>query len=121
MKPLFVFWKLMERQALNLARVEKQHRVINDVTVGIAFLATPHQGSATAKYGTLVGLVAKASNMREDIVKDLRDNSNRLSDIAAEFRQHHESIQFGAFFERRKTRLGLLFNEVVSTCVLCWY
>lgn len=106
-------------QALNLARVEPRHRVINQVTTGIVFLATPHQGSPIADYGAILGMVAKISKLREELVKGLRSSSRTLTVIASEFRQHHDSIQIGSFFEGRGIKIGL-FSKIVSTNLRCF-
>lgn len=91
------------------------------MTNGIVFLATPHQGSPTAEYGAIVGLAAKASDMREELVADLRGNSVRLAEIAEEFRHNHSSMQFATFYETRKTLIRkfmvTVLNEVVSNSI----
>lgn len=106
-------------QALNIARVEERTQAINDVTHGIVFLATPHQGSQTADYGVIVGLAAKATNMREDLVRGLRTDSDRLSEIADDFRQHHDLLQLATFYETKKTKIKKgpmsFLDEVVSS------
>lgn len=61
---------------------ESRTHIINRVTRGIVFLATPHGGSATADFGNLLGIIFKTMDIRTILVADLGTKSRSLMDLS---------------------------------------
>lgn len=90
-------------QALNRARKEPHHALLATATHGIIFLATPHGGSKTAEFGSILGMAARALGVREDLIQTLRCDSARLKQIQADFRAHYDGcVKIATFVETRK-------------------
>jgi hypothetical protein len=103
-----------------MAREEERTHIINRVTRGVIFLATPHGGSATADYGKLIGSIFTALDVRKELIQDLGSNSQSLSQISGAFREHYDSLEIATFYETKKTvvrraKLFKFLNEVVRT------
>jgi len=93
-----------------MARLDKQTAVLNTVTRGIVFLATPHRGSDTAS-SVLLGVAAKAFGVRQDLVIALRVNSRQLNEIDNEFRVYHKELETATFYETKKTKLSKVISS----------
>jgi len=86
-----------------MAIEEDRTHIINRVTRGIVFLATPHAGSATADYGNLLGIIFKTLDIRTILIADLGSKSRSLMDLSGRFRQHYDSLKIATFYETKKT------------------
>lgn len=78
------------------------------------FLATPHGGSKTAHFNTIVGKIAKTFGMRDDLVSGLRLDSPDLKSIQSEFsKNYNEILEITSVFEKKKIpNLGIVCNPI---------
>jgi len=86
-----------------MAIEESRTHIINLVTRGIVFLATPHGGSATADYRNLLGIIFKTMDIRTILVADLGTKSRSLMDLSGRFRRHYDSLKIATFYATKKT------------------
>lgn len=113
-------------KALIIAKNESElYPNIRESVSAILFLGTPHQGSPTADYASILSQIAnifvigiQASRytgpIRTDLLKSLRANEKELVRIAEDFRVHTATIKITSFIEQ-KTMQGL--NERVCSHV----
>lgn len=93
-------------QALCQARIETQFNSINESTVGIVFLGTPHQGSEKATYGKILARVAEtaAHKPKSRIISALQANSDPFMRLTSDFRFQLSDYHVVSFYELRPTK-----------------
>jgi hypothetical protein len=73
-------------------------------TVGIIFLATPHQGTTLASWATLLSNVVNAVSLgqasRTQLLQDLRARSETLMEISRQFVQRSVPLKLMTFTEQ---------------------
>ena len=71
------------------------------------FLATPHGGSKTADYGSLLSKIATLAfqNPSKQLLKTLKLDSTLLRKITDDFKEACTGIEVISFYERRRTPL----------------
>ena len=101
---------LVTQRALSTSRESRFHhlRMIENCTIGICFLGTPHHGSDLAKWGAVltdIVNIVKPANHR--IVKLLRRGSETLSNVQDSFynvlekrKQERSKIDIVCFYEQ---------------------
>jgi hypothetical protein len=114
---------IVVKKALNITKVDdKRYAPILAATSTILFLATPHGGSATADFSSVlasignIALVGGLPRFRKDLIDSLKQNSKDLMDIARDFRNLTQHIKIYSFFEKAKI-VGL--RDLVSLVVTC--
>lgn len=79
-------------------------------TVGVVFLGTPHRGTKASKWGEWIASTGKwfGLGMEDAILKDLREDSEVLSDLLYNFTLwlFRMSVPTVCFFEMHKTDYG---------------
>ena len=102
-------------QALINARSQwDRYAPIWKATKCVIFLATPHGGSKTADYGSLLSKIATLAfqNPSTQLLKALKLNSAVLRKITDDFKEVCATIEVISFYERRRTPL---LNSLVRT------
>ena len=88
-------------------------------TVGILFLGTPHRGTKASKWAEWIAYTGKkiGLEMNDAILKDLREDSEILTDLLSEFALwlFRMSISTVCCFEMHKTDLGGTWKEMVCS------
>jgi PGAP1-like protein len=110
---------IIVKQALTSARVDSKHRSINEHTVGIIFLGTPHRGSETAAYGSLLANIATfvMNKHKPSLVEALKQNSVELLKLTSDFRHELNKYKVVSFYERRPTGIGRVSTVVSVTSI----
>src|SRR5436309_7324797 len=90
-------------QALFQARIEPQYRNINEHTIGIVFLGTPHRGSEKASYGKLLANLATAvmNKPTSRLVSALQANSDSLMRLTSDFKFQLPNYHVVSFYEMK--------------------
>jgi hypothetical protein len=90
-------------KALFQASVEDRYRSINELTVGIIFLGTPHRGSEKASYGRVLANVATAmmNKPTSRLVSTLQSNSDSLMRLTSDFKSQLPNYQVASFYETK--------------------
>ena len=94
----------------------------------ILFLGTPHQGSPTATYATILSQIVNSivvgsqvsrlsGPIRTELLRGLETNEAELLRVAEEFRVHTTAINIASFIEQKQMR-GL--NERVRLQLELW-
>jgi triacylglycerol esterase/lipase EstA (alpha/beta hydrolase family) len=106
---------IIVKQALISARVDPKHQSINEHTIGIVFLGTPHRGSQTAAYASLLANIATfvMNVQRPSLLQALKLNSDELLKLTSNFRHELDKYNVVSFYERRRTGIGRV-STVVS-------
>lgn len=92
-------------------------------TKAVIFLATPHQGSDKAYYGSILASIINTvmclslldralGKTRSDLVKLLRSQSPILEEVALSFRSRADHMEIVSFYE---TRAYAPFTSMVSS------
>lgn len=83
----------------------ERYHSIETTTRSIIFLATPHGGSKTANFGSLLSHVASLAfqSPSKQLLETLKYKSDILSQLSEEFRQIYSEFNIVNFYERRKT------------------
>jgi hypothetical protein len=86
-----------------LARIDPQYQKINKHTVGIFFFGTPHRGSATANYGSVLANLASAfmNTPNPRLIAALKTNSDTLLRLTSDFKFELPKYKIATFFELR--------------------
>lgn len=82
---------------------------------GVLFLATPHQGSPSATYASILSQIANifvigsqvsrlTGHLRTDLLHGLETNERELLHIAQDFRVHTETMQIASCIEQKNLR-----------------
>lgn len=102
-------------QALTWSRIEAQYHSINEYTVGIFSLATPHRGSENANYGTVLSNLATwvMNKPTPRLINALRSNSDALLRLTSEFKFELPRYMVASFHEMRPIRP---MSTLVSVC-----
>ena len=100
-------------QALFQARIESQYQSINENTIGIVFLGTPHRGSEKASYGKILANVATVvmNKPKPRLISALQSNSDSLAQLTSNFKHQLPSYQIVSFYEMKPIKL---FSTLVS-------
>jgi hypothetical protein len=95
---------------LVLAKGREDALCIAKDTVGIVFLGTPHQGSASAKWGHMIAFSGKQLGLTTEdrIWNDLREESGAFKNVLDEFTLwlFNSSVPTVCFYEQYKTDYG---------------
>ena len=88
---------------LEKSDADDDYRVIIDQTKGVAFLATPHEGSSGANFLTNLSIFYRAN----DIVKQLQKHSSSLSRIDDVFNTmvRKKRLKCFSFYEKKEVRI----------------
>ncbi|PQE32074.1 P-loop containing nucleoside triphosphate hydrolase protein [Rutstroemia sp. NJR-2017a WRK4] len=87
---------------IDAARRGSQHSWLLNATIGIVFLATPHQGSKIANKGSFVANIAKYTGIvrpNGETLRSLKRNSGELFDKAEQFRTICGGMKICSFYE----------------------
>jgi hypothetical protein len=87
---------------IDASRRSSQHSWLLDATIGIVFLATPHQGSKIANKGAYLAKIAKYTGVvrpNREVLQSLKQNSGELFDKVEQFRGICGGIKICSFFE----------------------
>lgn len=80
-------------------------------------LATPHNGSSLATYGSALATITKYCsplNPPKDLLETLSRDSQALLELAADFVTKASQLQIASFYETKMTRVGLM-RKMVNT------
>lgn len=90
-------------QALLQARLESRYQSMQDATLGLIFLGTPHRGSDKATYGKVLAMVAQSVTHRPSarLLTALQTNSDVLLRLITDFRFQLPDYQVYSFYEQR--------------------
>jgi hypothetical protein len=90
-------------QALFQARLEPRYQSIQDATLGLIFLGTPHRGSDKATYGKVLADVAQfiAHRPSPRLLTALQTNSDVLLRLTTDFRFQLPDYEVYSFYEQR--------------------
>lgn len=73
---------------------------------GVAFFGTPHQGSKTANWGTIIANILNAAsfelNMNTTLINNLEKQSGVLFEISESFVDRGKGLKITSFYETRK-------------------
>jgi hypothetical protein len=99
-------------------------------TVGIVFLGTPHRGSASSSWGSLIVQSGKVLGLdgEDRILNDLKKDSEPLEQVVGDFTRwlFDNSVTTVCFYEQYLTdygsKIGGLFpwKEMVCTSTFYW-
>ncbi len=94
-------------KALLLTRIEPQYVVVNEKTIGLIFLGTPHRGSDKATYGKVLSDVATTVVRRPNskLLGALQTNSDALMRLASEFKHQLPQYKIVSFYETKPVGL----------------
>jgi hypothetical protein len=104
-------------EALTLARIDPHYKMINEHTIGIVFFGTPHRGSTTANYGTVLANLASTfvNKHRPRLVAALQTNSETLLRLTSDFRFEQPRYKIASFYEQRPmTMLSALVRSAAK-------
>lgn len=113
------------KQALIMAQHDARYHGIWENTAGVLFFGTPHLGSVGSPetgifLSNVLTLAVNTSGARlfvgkprKDLLKNLETNSEKLQEIAADFRHLAENLQIISFVEMNE-----VYGRSVSECVL---
>jgi hypothetical protein len=127
---------IVAKLAVTIAKNESDHYPgIGKAVTAILFLGTPHQGSASARYATVLARTANAlvtgmqvsrftGSMRTDILKTLQRHEPELLRVAEDFRVHTADIKIISFVEGKKmqalnTRVSVSHQQLLITPFGC--
>jgi hypothetical protein len=89
-------------------------------TVGIIFLGTPHRGSELVPWGillsNLVGVTSIGKNIRKELLRTLKKDSDTLMDISSQFLQRATSLKIMSFIEQQ---VESPLTTLVTSCIVC--
>lgn len=110
-------------QALVEAELMARYRSIRTSTVGIVFLATPHQGSRVANFGSIVASVVNmvTPSMRvfnRDTLRDLKKGSSALFETSSKFSNICVGISIHTFYETGGGPLVICVPQIPHSVVL---
>jgi hypothetical protein len=82
---------------------------------GVLFLGTPHQGSPSAKYASILSQIANVfvigsqmsrltAPMRTELLHSLETSERELLNLAQDFRIHAVTIKIATFIEQKNMR-----------------
>lgn len=94
--------KYSTQALIDAARQGSRHSWLLNATIGIVFLATPHQGSKIANKGLFVAKIAKYTGIvkpNNETLRSLKRNSGELFDKAEQFRTICGGMKICSFFE----------------------
>ena len=94
-------------QALIVAYNNVIYRQINNNTIGIVFIGTPHHGADLAKM--LKQLLDSSFSMTRSVT-DLVPGSQIIKEINDAFGDRARSLQLASFWESRGTTAGVTFH-----------
>ncbi|KAI9507259.1 hypothetical protein F5148DRAFT_1285438 [Russula earlei] len=117
------FGGLVLKQALIFIKDQSEFSALQDVALGVVFLATPHRGSKHADdmSGILVNMAKISFDARaKRLLRTIQKDSNELMDMALSFRDLHTELQFASFCEQLPMKvsgmdLGLLVDQWSAT------
>ena len=86
---------------------EPEYKDVLDNTKGIAFLGTPHRGSDSAWWGTVVANIVRGlsigTSTNSRLVSNLKKDSSALGSISTQFVHRTKGIRIYTFYETQKT------------------
>jgi len=79
---------------------------IPEATCGIAFFATPHQGSDIGKLGEIAAIISKEVNQNssDSLLESMKKDSLYSDDLANQFRHQLFNYYFLSFYERLRSK-----------------
>ena len=114
---IFQSWQLLTLgEAITIARNEPDNYPgIGKAVSGILFLGTPHQGSPSALYATILARTANAlvvgsqvsrltGPVRTNLLKALKRHESELLRVAEDFRVHTADIKVISFVEGKNMK-----------------
>ncbi|KAI9507260.1 hypothetical protein F5148DRAFT_140868 [Russula earlei] len=116
---------ILKRALIDIKQSPYEYSALQDVVLGVVFLATPHKSS---KYtgnditDILVNIAKTSFGVKaEQLSCSLQRSSNDLMDMALSFRKHYSRLQFANFCEQLSMKLsktidlGLVVNPYSAT------
>lgn len=106
---------LIIKKAYNLARQDTNFETIAKRIRTIYFLATPHNGSDSAK---LLSDVLQVAGLSYDFVGELKRNSGTIQSISDDFRNYSTDLDLWSFYETVELSIGSLgkfFSRMIVT------
>ncbi|PTB65131.1 hypothetical protein BBK36DRAFT_1121948, partial [Trichoderma citrinoviride] len=93
---------IVVKKAIILAHGNNHHYGhIASSTIGIVFLATPHQGSDLTRWASLLTLISKNRLIRSDLIDTLKPQSSVLSQISKSFLPRSSDLAIMSFVEKQ--------------------
>ncbi|MCJ1349722.1 hypothetical protein MMC31_007963, partial [Peltigera leucophlebia] len=106
------------KQSLFQAKIEERYNSINESTVGIVFLGTPHRGSEKAVYGKILTTLATTvlNKPSPRLINALQLNSEALMRLTTEFRFQLPKYRVYSFYEMKPMKMlsTLVSNKLLS-------
>ncbi|KAI1405921.1 hypothetical protein F4819DRAFT_320439 [Hypoxylon fuscum] len=94
------------KKALIRARERDRYEELLRMVRGVAFFGTPHQGSKTANWGTIIANILNAAsfelNMNTTLINNLEKQSGVLFEISESFVDRGKGLKITSFYETRK-------------------
>ena len=86
-------------------------------------VATPHNGSSLASYGSALATITKYCsplNPPQALLETLRKDSKALFELTADFVVKASKLQIVSFYETKMTRIGLVKKMVCQVATQAW-
>jgi hypothetical protein len=127
---------IVAKLAITIAKNESNHYPgIGKAVAAVLFLGTPHHGSASARYATVLARIVNAlvigtqvsrftGSMRTDLLKNLRRHEPGLLRVAEDFRVHTADFKIISFVEGKKmqalnTRVSTFYHQLLIVAFGC--
>ncbi|KAF8242777.1 hypothetical protein K440DRAFT_656415 [Wilcoxina mikolae CBS 423.85] len=106
------------KKALTISKLDPTYESIRNLTYGIVFFATPHQGGNFASLGSIAATIARVTlmNPKNSFMEALKADSLFADSIINDFRHQLEDFYVLSFYETLSLKkLGLIVDKKSAT------